>query len=112
MELSQELIAIAIVLGLLWITLKVAHRRGRLRLHLPLRTSAEKNLELIDRLALTAQHSIHSIRFGERVLLIATYPGGVEWLNVNKKSKSSEPSLAAAATAGSDSHRGHFREKQ
>lgn len=111
MELSQELIAIGVVLALLWITLKVAHRRGRLRLHLPLRKHSERSLELIDRLALTPQHSVHSIRSGRQVLLVATYPGGIELLNL-KETPESEPVLARAATAGSESAGRAFREEQ
>jgi hypothetical protein len=104
MELSQQLTAIGFVLVFLAAGLFVAHRRGLLRLNLPANRRAERRLELVDRLALTPQHAIHFIRVEERQVLIATYPGGVEWLPSNENQGSTpREQFAAAAGAGSDS---------
>jgi flagellar biogenesis protein FliO len=79
MELSQQLVVIGSVFALLIGGLAMAQRRGLIRL--PVRSRAQtRSLELLDRLVLTPQHGIHCIRADGRVLLIATHPGGVEWL--------------------------------
>jgi flagellar biogenesis protein FliO len=104
MELSQQLTAICLVLALLGAGLLVAHRRGLVRLNLPSNRRAERRLEVVDRLALTPQHAIHFIRVEERHLLIATYPGGIEWLGSNEKQGSIHEQMAAVAGVGSESH--------
>jgi hypothetical protein len=79
MELSQQLVIIGSMFALLGGGLALAHRRGLIRLPVRVRTQI-RSLELLDRLTLTPHHGIHCIRADGRVLLVATHPGGVEWL--------------------------------
>jgi flagellar biogenesis protein FliO len=83
MELSQQLVVISFVFVLLIGGLALAQRRGLIRLPTRTRTGM-RSLELLDRLVLTPHHGIHCIRAGGRVLLVATYPGGVKWLEQSK----------------------------
>jgi len=57
-------------------------RRGmaRFRLGLPQRKAARR-LEMMERLPLTPQHSLHMVRVGGRELLIAVSPSGCSLLD-------------------------------
>jgi hypothetical protein len=61
-------------------------------------TCAGKNREVrwltpLGRLALTPHHSVHALRAGERILIVATYPGGCALLE-------SQPAIEANRRAG------------
>lgn len=91
MELSQQLLAVGLVLALFVLAATAAQRRGWLRLNWPVRGRLVRSLELVDRLALTPQHQLHLIRTADRTLLIATHPKGFEVLE-----SSSEAALVAS----------------
>ena len=81
MESSEQLLAIFVVLGLLCGSLWLLKRKGWAR------TSFRKSprpgqprLEVIDRLALTPQHSLHLIRMADRTLLVGLSPQGCNLL--------------------------------
>ncbi len=67
-----------------------ALRKGRvtsaMRLPWANRTAARpgKQLELLDRLPLTPQHSLHFVRVSETTYLIATHAGGATMLPVSE----------------------------
>ena len=44
-----------------------------------------KRLESIERLTLTATHSLHLVRIGEREVVVATHPQGCTLLNTEGK---------------------------
>jgi flagellar biogenesis protein FliO len=76
MSLMQQSAAITFVLVLLWVALWWLKRKGavtgRLRLN-----DAMREMEIVQRMALTPHHSLHLIRMKERTLLIAVHPGGL-----------------------------------
>ncbi len=82
MELARDVAAVAAVLGLLFAMLKLARRGGfvsaidRARGVWPTSKAPEKDLQKLERVTLTPQHSLHLVRFGTRTLVIATHPGG------------------------------------
>ena len=79
MELSQQLLAVGLVLALLLLAAAAAQRRGWVRLNW--RSDSEgsrRPLEILDRIQLTPQHQLHLLRTEGRTLLIATHPRGVE----------------------------------
>ena len=79
MEISQQLLAVGLVLALLLLAAAAAQRRGWLRMSLhpagPARQKRE--LELVERFVLTPQHQLHLMRVEDRTVLIATHPQGV-----------------------------------
>lgn len=87
MSLIQQSAAITFVLVLLWAALWWLKRTGtvtgRLRLH-----DVKREMEIVERLALTPQHSLHLVRMKERSLLVAVHPGGV---TVIRKMESPHP---------------------
>jgi flagellar biogenesis protein FliO len=79
MSLMQQSGAITFVLVLLWLGLWWLKRKGsvtgRLRLREP-----EREMEVVQRLTLSPQHSLHLVRMKERSLLVAVHPGGLSVL--------------------------------
>jgi flagellar biogenesis protein FliO len=73
----QQLIAVLVVMGLLLRSVQWLRRRGlaHLRRGMRLRRSPRR-LEAIERLPLTAQHSLHLVRMDGRSLLIGVSPTG------------------------------------
>ena len=78
MGLMQQSAAITIVLVLLWLVLWWLKRRGlagvtgRLRLG-----DSKRQMEVLQRLPLTAHHSLQLVRIRERNVLVAVHPGGL-----------------------------------
>jgi len=81
----QQLLAVFIVMALLLASLHWLRRRGfaNLRTGLVLRGSARR-LELLEKLPLTAQHSLHVVRMDGRALLIGVSPSGCALLESRK----------------------------
>ena len=76
MELAREILGVLIVLailaGLLWAGRKKGTLFGR-------STAGRegRRLELLERLPLTPQHSVHLLRVGDRTLLIGVHGSGL-----------------------------------
>ena len=101
MELSQQLVVVGLVLGLMVLCLFLAQRRGLLRLNLSFptgRTRVRRNMELVERLALTPHHGLQLIRSGESLLLIATHPRGVDVIE-RSSANCDPPSLKTSSAA-------------
>jgi len=75
MDVFGQMGAVAGVLGLLGSTLWFLRRRGMATLAIG-RKRPRRKLELIERLPLGPQHSLHLVRLGETMLLVAASPGG------------------------------------
>ena len=75
MDLIPQLMAVTAVLALLGVTLWWLRRRGFAAI-LPARRSAGKRLECIERLALSPQHTLHLVRIGSKMILMASSPSG------------------------------------
>jgi flagellar biogenesis protein FliO len=82
MDLIQDLLKVIAVLGLLAAALWWLRKRGLAKITLPGRSRAneKKSLEMLDRLPLTAQHSLHLVRCVDRTILIAVSPSGCQLL--------------------------------
>jgi flagellar biosynthetic protein FliO len=76
METLQQLLAIALVLGALCTLVWAMKRKGWVRSRVSGSRDAQTQLEVIGRLALTQQHSVHLIRMADRVLLLGLSPNG------------------------------------
>lgn len=77
MDIARQSLAIVFVLALLWAALWLLRKRG----WAGLRTKAVHGvLESRGKLTLTARHSIHLVRVGDRSLILALHPEGVTFL--------------------------------
>jgi flagellar biosynthetic protein FliO len=79
MDLVPQFTAVVAVLALLGVTLWWLRRRGYAAV-LPIRKSAGKRMECLERLSLSPQHSLHLVRLGETALLLASSPAGCSLL--------------------------------
>jgi flagellar biogenesis protein FliO len=93
MEWVLQIVAAAVVLGLLGTILWWLQRRG-LAAIAPMRRSTGRRMETLERLPLGPQHTLHLIRVGEKTLLIACSPAGCAVL---ESSSSREMSLRQEA---------------
>ena len=90
----QQLLAVFLVMALLLGALQWLRRRGvaQIRTGLRLRKSTRR-LELLEKLPLTAQHSLHVVRMDGRSLLIGVSPSGCALL----ESWKAEPAAGESA---------------
>ena len=81
MEWTEQLLAVIAVLGLLCGSLWLLKRKGwaRTGFRRPARPG-QPRLEVIDRLALGPQHSLHLVRLADRTLLVGLSPQGCSLL--------------------------------
>lgn len=82
MELLQQFIPVAVVLGALVLLVWAMKQRGWARIRTGPR-DMQKRLEVIDRLVLTPHHSIHLIRLADRTLLVGLSPSGCNLLETS-----------------------------
>jgi flagellar biogenesis protein FliO len=75
MDVLQGLTASLLVLLALAATVVFLRSRGLARLNFTQRTGL-KRLQALERLPLTAQHSLHLVRLDGKLLLVASAPGG------------------------------------
>jgi flagellar biosynthetic protein FliO len=77
MEALQQTFAVLFVLGVLFGSLFWLRRRGLAQLAWKgARGAGSRKIQLVERLPLSTQHSLHLVRIGERELLIGVSPGG------------------------------------
>ncbi len=77
MELVRQVVAIAVVFGLLGLAWWLLRRQGLARLGGGARgRKGLRRLEAVERLALSPHHALHLVRVGERVLLIGVHASG------------------------------------
>lgn len=74
----EKTAAVFLVLGLLIVTLIVLRRKGlaSLNVTLPKRSPGERRLQVIERIPLTAHHSLHLVRIENRFILVGVSPSG------------------------------------
>lgn len=81
MELGEQILAVAVVLGVMYGALWLLRRKGYVRSSIRRPAgNGEPRLEVIDRLSLTPQHSVHLIRMADRTLLVGLSPNGCNLL--------------------------------
>jgi len=74
-EPVRQIVAVLLVLTLFAGALFWLRRKGQLTVNRPSR-SRDRQMQSIEELRLTPQHSLHMVRVGERILLVALSPGG------------------------------------
>ncbi len=89
MEIFQQIGAIAFVFSLLGVALWWLRGRNMAVLG-PARPSVSR-LQVIDRVRLTPQHSVHILRAGDRELTIAVHPSGCTLLAETRTAPEEKP---------------------
>jgi flagellar biogenesis protein FliO len=75
MDAVRQALSVALVFALLGAALWIL-KRGGLTAIRPGAAKKTRSLESMERLALTPQHSLHMVRIGERIVVVATHPVG------------------------------------
>jgi len=82
MDVIRQMAAVGVVMAVfaavLWLLRRggLAQARGWTAALLRARGPAPRTLERLERLPLSAQHTLHLVRLGERALLLASTPAG------------------------------------
>lgn len=80
-EIIQPVAAVILVLSLLGSLLYVLRKRGIASFSsLPSIGGSARQMKVVERVPLGAQHALHLVRVGERVILVATAPGSCQIL--------------------------------
>lgn len=88
MDYIRQLVSIAGVLALLMVIVYILRRRAGGVLGVRLRSQNGRTLEVVERTALTPQHSLHVVRVRKDLFLFSAGPGGVALL---KKLEDGQP---------------------
>ncbi len=80
MDILKQSAAIALVFGLLWLALRLLRKRNGISLGISAGRLGRGPLELVGKLALTPQHSLHVVRAGGQELILAVHPQGIQVL--------------------------------
>ena len=80
MDVVKQSLAITFVFVLLWAALWFLRKRGSAAISFPHSKAKNGLLESRAKLSLTAQHSVHLVRVGDREVVLAVHPSGVTML--------------------------------
>jgi flagellar biogenesis protein FliO len=78
MEYLQQMLAVLAVFGILGGALWWLRRQGFARFAIAAPKKNQGVLSQIERLPLSATHSLHLVRMADRAILIASWPGGCQ----------------------------------
>ena len=82
MEEIRQALAVLTVLGVLGGALWWLRRKGLAQFAVRTRSGGRiRSMRVLERLALTPQHSLHLVLVGERTILVAASPGGCTLLD-------------------------------
>ena len=84
MEFVQQIAGVILVFGLLGVLVWFAKGRS---FTLPVRSSRPRRMEILERLVLSPQHSVHLINVDGRTILIGVSPGSCQKLDDLKDQK-------------------------
>jgi flagellar biogenesis protein FliO len=84
MEFVQQIAGVILVFALLGVL--VWYAKGR-SFALPIRSTRPRRMEILERLVLSPQHSLHLINVDGRTILIGVSPGSCQMLNDLKDGK-------------------------
>jgi len=79
MEFARSLFGVAILFGLLGALVWIARKKGRL-LGVVRSGPNGRTLQVMERVPLTANHSVHLLRAGDRTLLVGVHNSGLTLL--------------------------------
>jgi flagellar biosynthetic protein FliO len=76
MSMGEQMMSVFGVLAILIATAFLLSKRGSVRFNFKGGGSRMKKLEVVERLPLTPQHSLHLVRLADRLLLLGVSPAG------------------------------------
>ena len=76
MPIGEQMLSVFGVLTILIATAYLLSKRGSVRINFKGGGSRIKKLEVVERLPLTPQHSLHLVRLADRLLLLGVSPAG------------------------------------
>ena len=76
MELARSLFGVAVLFGLLAALVWIARKKGTL-IGLSRTGPHGRILEVVERVALTSNHSVHLLRAGDRTLIVGVHGSGL-----------------------------------
>jgi flagellar biogenesis protein FliO len=81
-DILQPVTVAAVVLSLLGGLLYALRKRGMAALpSFTVKHNAARQMKVVERMPLSAQHALHLVRVGEKVILVATAPGSCRILD-------------------------------
>jgi flagellar biogenesis protein FliO len=84
MEEIRQALGVLIALGVLGGALWWLRRKGIAQFAPVTRGGGKtRSMKVVERLALTPQHSLHLVQVGERTILVASFPGGCARVDSN-----------------------------
>lgn len=86
MEIARQMASVVAVFALLGAMLWLLRGGGWLKLR-GARGGCARQLVSVERLALTATHSLHLVRIGGKEVVVATYPQGCALLVENREAQ-------------------------
>lgn len=96
MDVFEQITMVFLVFAVLGSLLLVLRRKGVATFRFARKGSGGgKQLEVIERLPLTASHSVHLIRVGNRTLLVGVAPGGCTLL---ERTEAGDPAFRTPST--------------
>ncbi len=81
MESFQQITAVLAVFGTLGGLLWILRKKGIAHIRLTNRTGAQRRLELVERLSISAQHTVCLVRVDDKVLAIGLSPAGCQLIS-------------------------------
>jgi len=93
----QQILAVFLVFALLAATLWLLRSRGLAQFRGPARRKSARHLESIARLPLAPQHSVHLVRVGDHVILLALSPTGCTLIERLEGNAVADVALAASS---------------
>jgi len=86
-DILQPVSAVILVLGLLGSLLVALRRRGMASFSgfSGVAASTARQMKLVEKIPLGAQHSLHLVRVGDRLILVATGPGSCQMMDAAEK---------------------------
>jgi flagellar biogenesis protein FliO len=80
MDELQPIFAVVLVLSLLGGALMILRRRGIASFR-ALPAGNPRQMKVVERVPLGAQHALHLVRVGDRLILVATAPGSCQFFD-------------------------------
>jgi flagellar biogenesis protein FliO len=90
MDVLQQMTGVAVVFALLGVTILVLRRNGLAQLMVR-KPQGERRLQLVERLSLTPQHSVHLVRLDKTLMVIGVSPTGCNVLDSRVEATEGKP---------------------